>query len=57
MRIEQNLELKRILNESQTQVQNLKREKESLLEQNRLFKLNLSVNKEGILEYQMVNAK
>lgn len=55
--LDQNIELKEQLNLHQKQVELLKKEKNLMLQQNKNYKLNLSVNREGILEYQAVNQK
>ena len=43
--------------EKQQEVETLKKERCTLMDNNKSFKINLVINKEGIQEYQVVNQK
>ena len=43
--------------QKQQEVETLKKERCTLMDNNKSFKINLVINKEGIQEYQVVNQK
>ncbi|KAL4439299.1 hypothetical protein ABPG74_016962 [Tetrahymena malaccensis] len=57
LKIQNNQQLRQQLIIKQREVQEMRRERDAVLKQNKNFKLNLQVNKEGILEYQIVNQR
>ena len=51
------MSLRKNLIEKQQEVETLKKERCTLMDNNKSFKINLVINKEGIQEYQVVNQK
>ena len=49
--------MRKNLIEKQQEVETLKKERCTLMDNNKSFKINLVINKEGIQEYQVVNQK
>ena len=51
------MSLRKNLIQKQQEVETLKKERCTLMDNNKSFKINLVINKEGIQEYQVVNQK
>jgi len=51
----ENKKLSKDLRKLQDEVEDLKKDRNNLSESNKIYRLNVSVNKEGILEYEQVN--
>ena len=49
--------MRKNLIQKQQEVETLKKERCTLMDNNKSFKINLVINKEGIQEYQVVNQK